>query len=496
MINLSNLFARQQHYAQHFGLGKKIITRFAPSPTGMLHIGGLRTALYSYLFAKQQKGKFILRIEDTDQSRSVDGATEDIISTLTNLGLKPDNLKNLYYQSQNVKKYRDYAQKLIKQDRAYYCFCSVDRLAKLREGQIAKKQAPGYDGHCRDLDQKQIAGYLQLKKPHVIRFKTPHHQEISFDDIVRGAVTINTENIDDQVLIKSDGFPTYHLAVVVDDHQMNITHVIRGEEWLPSTPKHVLLYRAFDWDLPIYVHLPLLLNKDRSKLSKRQNDVAVRDYLSKGYQPDALINFMSLLGWNPGDDREILNLDELIEEFSLEKINKSGAIFDLDKLNWFSQQYYQKMSPEEFYDIARDWLSKSDEKIVHQFNKHVALACQTRISNLSEIKEEFSHIFSSIKYNSKDLIFKKSDKEKTLKGLEEILKDIENIAENSWNVDNLQLHLASIVRKYNLSNGDVFWPVRYALSGKERSETPVELLMELGKEKSISRIKKGISYLK
>jgi len=492
MIDLSKFISR----LKRIGQGSGVVTRFAPSPTGMLHIGGLRTALYSYLLAKQNNGKFILRIEDTDQSRFVAGATEDIINSLAELGLQPDNLNNLYYQSKNIEKYQNYAEKLIKQDKAYYCFCSADRLAKLREEQIAKKQAPGYDGHCRTLDQKTIDNYQKLNKPHVVRFKTPRQEEIKFIDIVRGEISIKTDNIDDQVLIKSDGFPTYHLAVVIDDHQMKITHIIRGEEWLPSTPKHVLLYQAFGWDLPNYVHLPLLLNKDRSKLSKRSNDVAAHDYLQKGYLPAALINFMVLLGWNPGDDRELFTLDQLISEFKLERINKSGAIFYLDKLNWFGQQYFQKMTAVEFYQAARNWLSKFDEKIVHQFNKNVSAACQTRISHFSEIKTEFSHLFNDIDCQSKDLVFKKSTKELTLQGLSVVVKDLQNINENSWNADNLQLHLASLVRKLNLGNGDVFWPVRYALSGKEKSETPVELLMELGKEKSLARINKAITYLK
>ncbi|MFH1668003.1 MAG: glutamate--tRNA ligase [Candidatus Komeilibacteria bacterium] len=478
------------------GRGSRVVTRFAPSPTGMLHIGGLRTALYSYLVAKQNNGKFILRIEDTDQSRFVVGATEDIINTLTELSLQPDNLSNLYYQSKNIQKYQNYAERLIKQNKAYYCFCSAERLANLRKEQIVKKQAPGYDGHCRNLDQKTIDNYKRLNKPRVIRFKTPRQEEIKFSDVVRGEISIKTDNIDDQVLIKSDGFPTYHLAVIIDDHQMGVTHIIRGEEWLPSTPKHVLLYQAFDWDLPKYIHLPLLLNKDRSKLSKRSNDVAAHDYLQKGYLPEAMINFMVLLGWNPGDDRELFTLDQLINEFKLEKINKSGAIFDLDKLNWFGQQYFQKMSTDEFYQSARAWLSKYDEKIVHHFNKNVAAACQTRISHFAEIKTAFSHLFNDIELDPKSLIFKKSTQELTLQGLSEVMKDLKNINENSWNADNLQLHLASLVRKLNLGNGDVFWPVRYALSGKEKSETPVELLMELGKEKSLARIDKAITYLK
>ena len=326
---------------------KKIITRFAPSPTGMLHIGGLRTALYSYLLAKQNKGKFILRIEDTDRSRFVEGAVDNIVSTLNQLGIKPDN--DPYYQSEHLDNYKKYADKLVADGYAYHCFCSAERLKEVRDKQIANKQPTKYDSHCRNLDEEEIKRMHQLEKPFVVRLKMPQQEDIQFDDAIRGKVSINSANLDEQVIMKSDGFPTYHLAVVVDDYEMGVTHVVRGEEWLPSTPKHILLYKYLGWKLPIFAHMPLLLNKDRSKLSKRQGDVAASDYLNKGYLPAAIINFISLLGWHASNDREIFSFEELIKEFSLDRMNKAGAIFDLDKLNWFGSQYIQKMDVVEFY---------------------------------------------------------------------------------------------------------------------------------------------------
>ncbi len=474
---------------------KKIVTRFAPSPTGWLHIGGLRTALYSYLFAKQNHGRFLLRIEDTDRSRFVPGAIENIVSILKTLGIKPDN--ELYCQSDHLETYRTTAENLVKSGQAYYCFCSEERLAKLRDEQIAKKQAPGYDGHCRNLTAQQVENYLRIKKPYVIRFKTPHQRLIEFSDAVRGPVKINTENIDDQVLLKSDGYPTYHLAVVIDDHHMGVTHVIRGEEWLPSTPKHILLYEAFGWPLPKYVHLPLLLNKDRSKLSKRTGDVAARDYLEKGYLPAAIINFIALLGWNPGGDKEIFSRDELINEFSLEKINKSGAVFDIEKLNWFNQMYLQRFDQKDFFELSRDWLASHEPKTLNTYNPAIAKAAQTRVSNLAEIPQIFDHVFNEeIEYPVTELIFKKSNQPTTLKGLTAAAAALEKISPNDWTLAKLELTLNDVVKAEQLTNGDIFWPIRYALSGKAKSEPPTELLAELGQEKSLVRIEKAIFLLK
>ncbi len=472
---------------------KKVITRFAPSPTGMLHIGGLRTALYSYLLAKQHKGKFILRIEDTDRSRFVEGAVDNITQTLEKLDIKPDG--EIYYQSEHLENYKKYADKLVKDGNAYHCFCSSERLAEVREKQVASKQPTKYDGHCRNLKEEEINRMHQLNKPYVIRLKMPASEDISFDDAIRGHVSINSANLDDQVIMKSDGFPTYHLAVVVDDYEMGITHVVRGEEWLPSTPKHILIYRYLGWKLPTFAHMPLLLNTDRSKLSKRQGDVAASDYLNKGYMPAAIINFISLLGWNPGGDKEMFTMDELLKEFSLEKMNKAGAIFDIDKLNWFGLQYIQNMDTDGFYNLSKEYLEKNTEVDINRYTKEVSKAAQTRISYLAELPEVFSHVFELLDYDSNLLVFKKSNKEDTIKGLKLALKVIEDISEDTYNENMLQLKLQEAIKAEDLGNGDVFWPIRMALSGKEKSESPIELLLELGKEESIDRIKKALLKL-
>ena len=310
-------------------MNSEIRVRFAPSPTGFLHVGGLRTALYDYLYARKTAGKFILRIEDTDRTRFIEGAAEKLIQTLKDVGLEfdegpeKDGVVGPYYQSLRTEIYKKYIDELIEKDAAYYCFCSSDDLDKMREEQRAKGIDPKYDGRCRKLSKEERAKRLDEGKPFVVRLKVPQEGEITFYDIVREKVTFPWKMVDDQILIKSDGFPTYHLANVVDDHLMGITHVIRGEEWLSSVPKHLLLYEQFGWKPPKMAHLPLLLNPDKSKLSKRQGDVAVEDYLEKGYLPEALLNFIALLGWHPKGDRELFTLEELEKEFSMKRITKA-----------------------------------------------------------------------------------------------------------------------------------------------------------------------------
>ena len=329
-------------------------TRFAPSPTGYLHVGGLRTALYSYLIAKKNKGTFILRIEDTDQTREVEHAVENLIDSLNWAGIEFDEgpIKGgpygPYVQSERLDIYHKYANQLIEAGHAYYCTCSTERLEQLRQRQMASKLPPAYDRHCRNLNIQPKPG-----EPHVIRMKVPLDGEITFNDLIHGNITFSYRNVDDQVLIKSDGYPTYHLAVVVDDHLMKISHVIRGEEWISSTPKHILLYEYFGWEVPLIAHLPLILNPDRSKLSKRQGDVAVEDYRAKGYLKDALINFIALLGWNPGDTRELFSMDDLIKEFSLERINKSGAVFNIEKLRWMNEQHIRIKTDQELLEMLK-----------------------------------------------------------------------------------------------------------------------------------------------
>ncbi len=469
--------------------------RFAPSPTGRLHIGGLRTALYNYLFAQKNNGKFVLRIEDTDRERHIQDADKKIIETLKTFGIKFD--QGPFYQSQRLKIYKKYIEQLIKNDRAYYCFCTKERLDEMRKKQIAEKRIPKYDRHCLNLSKEEIKQKIKNKEPRVVRLKLPDNQDIIFQDEVYGQVKINTNDMDDQVLLKSDGYPTYHLAVVIDDHEMNITHIIRGEEWLPSTPKHILLYQMFNWKIPKFIHLPLLLNPDKTKLSKRQGDVAAEDFLKKGYLPEAILNYIAFLGWNPKTTKEIYSLEELIKDFDVAKINKAGAIFNIEKLNWFNAKYVRNIVKEkgkryqELLEKVKKYFPKNLDK-----NKleNIFIVLSSRLNYLSELGESSKFIFELPDYNPEMLIFKKSNAKTTLRGLEIIYNELEKIKE--WALKNLDNNLKNIVNNNELEAGDIFWPVRVAISGLEKSPSPAEILWILGKEESLNRIKKAIDRLK
>lgn len=487
-----------------------IKTRFPPSPTGYLHIGGLRTALYNYLYAKQSGGIFALRIEDTDQKREVAGAVESLIQTLQKMGLDWDegpimdkdlNLTEKgqngpYLQSKRLKIYQEYAQKLLDSKNAYFCSCTPERLEQVRHEQEAQKMAPRYDGHCRNLDLKAKVGEPNF----TVRLKVPEGREVVFNDLIRGEVKFKTSEIDDQVLIKSDGFPTYHLANVVDDHLMEITHVIRGEEWLSSTPKHILLYEAFGWTPPQFSHLPLLLNPDKSKLSKRQGDVAVEDYLAKGYLPEALINYIALLGWHPADDKEIYSLEELIKEFSLDRVNKAGAVFDLNKLNWFNSYYIKQLPDDELAKRCAEFIPDVDQLKLLKILKIE----KERLNNLSEIVEKVKMFMKLPDYDSKILIFsakggsasgrKKSDVQTTKLALQKVYDKLSGL--KVWSTDHIKEALTQVVAENNLTNGDVFWPTRVAVSGAEKSPSPEEIMEVLGKGESTIRIQKAVAKLK
>ncbi len=478
---------------QNISNGLKL--RFAPSPTGYLHIGGLRTALYNYLFAQKNNGKFVLRIEDTDQKRHVQGADKQIIETLKIFGIKFD--EGPFYQSQRLAIYKKYVQKLIANNKAYYCFCSKERLDEMRKKQIAEKKIPKYDRHCLNLSKETIEKKLKNKEPYVIRLKLPDNQDIVFQDEVYGQVKINTNDMDDQVLLKSDGYPTYHLAVVVDDHEMGITHIIRGEEWLPSTPKHILLYQMFNWEIPKFIHLPLLLNPDKSKLSKRQGDVTAEDFLKKGYLPEAILNYIAFLGWNPKTTKEIYSVEELIKDFDLAKINKAGAIFNIEKLNWFNAEYVRnivKVKGKRYQKLLEEVKKYFPKDLAKNKLENIFIVLSSRLNYLSELKESSKFIFKLPNYDSKMLIFKKSDTKTTLKGLEIVYNELEKTKE--WALKNLDNNLKNIVNNNELKAGDVFWPVRVAVSGLEKSPSPAEILWVLGKKESLKRITKAINRLK
>jgi len=353
---------------------KRVRVRAAPSPTGYMHIGNLRTYIYDLFLAKQNDGDFVLRIEDTDQSRFVADATVSFCRTLKRLGIEPnegvwiaEDRQTLtqkgdygpYIQSERKAKHQAYAKQLLDMDKAYHCFCTSERLEEMRKMQEMTKQPTGYDGTCRKLDAAEAKRRVEAGEPHVIRLKLPKEGNAVVEDAIRGKVTFDWKLIDDQVIIKQDGMATYHLAAMADDHDMGITHVLRGEEWLASAPKHLFIYQAFGWEPPIYAHLPLLLNPDRTKLSKRQGDVSVESYLDKGYLPEALINFLALCGWNPKDDQEIYGQDELSKLFDLSKINKSGAIFNLEKLDWLNNHYLRQLPLDDYYALALPFLPES-----------------------------------------------------------------------------------------------------------------------------------------
>lgn len=488
---------------------KEIKTRFAPSPTGFLHVGSLRTALYSYLLAKQNNGKFVLRIEDTDQKREVKKGTEGIIRTLNKFiswdeGPKLDDgeIKEVgengpYIQSKRIKIYKEHVKKLLKEGKAYYCFCSSEKLEKMRGEQIKNKQAPMYDGHCRELSKKEVEGKIKKGEKYVIRLRVEKGRDIQFEDLIKGKISFNTNTIDDQVLMKSDGFPTYHLAVVVDDYLMGITHVIRGDEWLPSTPKHILLYKAFDWEVPEFAHLPLLLNPDRSKLSKRQGDVAVEDYLEKGYLKEALLNFIALLGWNPGvgETQEVFSLKELIEKFDIRKVHKGGAVFDLKKLGWMNGQYIKNKNKENLFNLLKKSFKDCAEKNNFEFNeeltKKIIKVEKSRAEKLSDFTEEINFYFSQPEYDKDLLRWKDMSEKNVLESLEDIRNSFDKI-----NFETIEIIQEDLLKIAGDKRGQYLWPLRVALSGKEKSPSPFEISWIIGKEKTLERIEKAIEKIK
>ena len=475
--------------------------RFAPSPTGYLHVGGLRTALYNYLFAKNNNGKFILRIEDTDRNRYVDGAVENLISTLKWIGLDYDEGPNNkgdygpYTQSERLELYDKYAKELIEKGHAYYCFCSPERLKNLREGQQKQKLQGKYDKHCLHLSEEEIHDNLKNNVPHVIRLNVRPEKIVKIDDVIRGKVEFNSNIIDDQVLVKSDGFPTYHLANVVDDHLMKITHVIRGEEWLSSTPKHALLYDYLGWERPIFAHLPLLLNPDKSKLSKRQGDVAVEDYRDKGYLKEALLNFVALLGWNAGDDKEFYYLNELIDKFSLERVNKSGAVFNVEKLNWLNGEHLRNKPDTEILELLREELKNSKydgNDYSDQFLLQIIDAMKERVIFVKEFIEKSFYFFEAPAEYDPAVIKKrwKEDSPKYLMKLAEVFKELHNPDKEDY-----ETALKKTAEELNIGLGKLIHPIRLAVSGVGIGPGVYDLLCIVGKDEVIQRINKAVERI-
>jgi glutamyl-tRNA synthetase len=478
--------------------------RFAPSPTGYLHVGGLRTALYNYLFARKNNGSFILRIEDTDRSRLVENAVENLIESLSWAGIEFDESPvkggeyGPYIQSERLNIYSEHINILLNNDSAYYAFDTTEELDEMRKKQQSAGQTQKYDRKIMrnqyTLPPAELKKMLDSETPKVIRLKVPEDSILKFNDIIRGEISVSTNEIDDQVLLKSDGFPTYHLANVVDDYLMKISHVIRGEEWLPSTPKHVLLYEAFGWKKPMFAHLPLLLNPDKSKLSKRQGDVAVEDYRSKGFFKEAVVNFVALLGWNPTADREIYTINELIESFNLEKVNKGGAVFDLKKLEWMNFEYLKVKPISELAELLIPVLNnKGIKNLSSEFIENLIKLFRERVNFLHEIPEIASYMFYPPKQFDLDYL-KKYWKENTLELINPLIVLLQD--DNNWFHENLH----NLTKNYAESIGsklkDVIHPLRLMITGKSAGAGMFETMELIGKDNCIERLKYFINNKK
>lgn len=475
----------------------KVRTRFAPSPTGYLHVGGLRTALYNYLFAKRHNGTFILRIEDTDQSRYVEGAAEQLMESLKWTGLNYDEGPDAggdygpYVQSQRTERYQAHAQTLLDNGHAYHCFCTSEDLEKMREAQMAAGAPPKYDGRCRRLSADEVESRKAAGESSVVRLKMPLEGETVFEDLVRGTVKVQNELVDDQVLLKSDGFPTYHLANVVDDHYMEISHVIRGEEWLLSVPKHLQLYKAFGWEAPKMAHLSLLLNADKTKLSKRQGDVAVEDYIGKGFLPEALLNFVATLGWSPEQDREFFTLEEMVERFDISRIGKAGAVFDLTKLNWMNGNYIRQLSEEAMTDFFLPHLASAGADISdRELSAKIIAAVHKNVSRGNEI------------FHAARIFYKDTLEINDPEALAHIQPDsarvvLEGFLAKAADHDTLTMAdfktiMKGVQQESGIKGQELWKPIRIALTGEISGPELPAVIEVFGKEKACSYVQQTI----
>ncbi len=491
----------------------EVRVRIAPSPTGYLHIGNLRTALYDYLYAKNKGGKYILRVEDTDQSRYVDDAIEKMLESLTWSGIIHDEgvffedgklvqkgEYGPYIQSERLHIYKKYIEELLEKGHAYYCFCDKERLERIREEQKEKGLMLGYDGHCRDVSREEAKKRIEAGEEYVIRLKLPKNRDIVFNDLIRGQITINTKDLDDQVLIKSDGFPTYHFAVVVDDHLMKITHIVRGEEWLPSAPKHAYLFEAFGWETPEFVHLPTVLNKEKKKLSKRHGDVSVEDFRAKGYLPEGLVNYLALVGWSPESNQEFFTMDELIEQFSFERVSNTGGVFDKDKLDWVNGHYIRNADVDELTKLAipyllnAEYITEEDVNNRYDWIKLLVSTLQERISYVAEIAEKAQFYFDNeIKPENEEVA-------EMLKG-EQVLSLLEAFREELLQIDEVDEEFSTtIMKKIQKSTGvkgkNLFMPIRSALTGQLHGPDLDKIILILGKQNILSRIEYVEKHMK
>ena len=496
---------------------KEIRVRMAPSPTGYLHVGSARTTLFNYLFAKHEGGKFILRIEDTDLERSDPKFEKDIIESLKWLGLAWD--EGPFRQSDRVETYTKYLDKLLKENKAYYCFCSEEELEAIRQDQLSRGLAPIYNGKCRNLAETEVKKRLAENKPAIIRFKT-HGEKISFTDLIRGKIEFDTSLMGDFAIAKNLNTPLYNFAVVVDDFEMKISHVIRGEEHIPNTPRQILIQETLGFPQPKYAHLPLILGPDKSKLSKRHAAVSVANYREEGYLPEALINFMAFLGWNPGTDQEIYSLGALAQEFSLDRVQKAGAIFNIKRLDYLNGFYIRQKSLDELTELCQPYLPAriatqsvaGGPKAEKAFLKKIVGLHQERLKKLSEIKEFTDFFFQDkLDYDKELLRWKETDDERIAASLDKTEKLLSEISERNWAKENLEKVLMQEAEKIGppatlrspegvaMRAGDrglVLWPLRVALTGKKASAGPIEIAEILGKEKTLTRLQEARALIK
>lgn len=463
-------------------------TRMAPSPTGELHVGSMAMLLKNYAYAKRMHGSFVLRIEDTDKVREVENGVQDILSIIKMYGLDWDEGPEKggqfgpYIQSQRLEIYSRKVAELLAADKAYLCFCSKERLEKVRQQQKNNKQAPKYDKHCRNLSAKEVEKQIQLKTQYVVRLKVPENESIQFHDLLRGTISFESNDIDDQVLLKSDGYPTYHLAVVIDDHMMMISHIMRGEEWISSTPKHVLLYRAFGWNQPVYAHMPVFLNPDgKGKMSKRKGTVSSRSFLEKGYLPEALLNFFMILGWAHPDEKEVLSLDEYIEHFDPQDMSAKSVVFDIKKLNWLNGVYIRKLSLKELTAIIRPFLP---EDFPHEKSHLILPLVQERLVTLQDVTELTSFFYRDIEVTL-ELLSKKTNPDLAQKQLSTTAENLNLLSE--WNIESIERVIRSLQEKNDWHRGKYFMLLRLAATGSKATPPLFDTLCVLEKQRVISR---------
>jgi glutamyl-tRNA synthetase len=484
---------------------KQVRVRYAPSPTGFPHVGNIRTALFNWLFARHHGGSFIVRIEDTDVTRRVKGAVKAILDGLRWLGLDWDEGPEVggkygpYVQSERLELYKEAAERLVSQGDAYYCFCSPERLAEMRAEQVRRKQPPGYDRRCRDLTQKERAQKEAEGITPVVRFKTPLDRQTKFHDLIRGEVVFDNTTIDDFVLLKSDGYPTYHLANVVDDHLMEISHVLRAEEWLSSTPRHLLLYRALGFAPPQFAHLPMILGTDRSKLSKRHGAVSITEYREQGYLPEAMVNFLALLGWSLDDRTEILSRQQLIYNFSLERISRTAAIFNRDKLNWMNGVYIRNLTADEFFEAVQPYLMMdiaAGEALIssEKYVRDILPLVQERARTLAEVTELTQFFFiDELDYETGLLIGEKMSHESAVEALKVVQQRLSQLT--AFDAESLEGVLRPLAAELELKTGQLFGMLRVAVTGRTAAPPLFQTMAVLGKERCLRRIETALARL-